>query len=316
MTPRGVRRDELVDRFAVELDAGGQVVATHGWPDAEVVATAANGVDAWDAFLETEPAVCFLDIRMPGLTGVEAAKQIAQMALQPDELLPEIVFITAYDQYAVEAFEQGVADYVLKPAERERLAVTVERIRRRLASRGTREFLELALELHRLVEVVPIFVGPRRDERLAVEREPAVMFDDRGPAFEDEDLAILDGLLVEGKMDGRQSLAGVGQQHHRLAVLDELLLRHGQVADGHLHVDAQADLAEHGLGSRALARPVDGSKRQPDRLAAEAEIGSNRQVRRERKLLVAHRDPESVGRLGVRERTHLAVAGQELRAPA
>ena len=82
------------------------------------------------------PELVFLDIRMPGLTGVEAARQIAQMEVAPDELLPEIVFITAYDQYAVEAFEQGVADYVLKPAERERLQVTVDRIRKRL--RGAR----------------------------------------------------------------------------------------------------------------------------------------------------------------------------------
>ena len=76
---------------------------------------------------------------MPGLTGVEAAKQIAQMDVADDELLPEIVFITAYDQYAVEAFEQGVADYVLKPAERERLAVTVQRIKKRLALRHADE---------------------------------------------------------------------------------------------------------------------------------------------------------------------------------
>jgi len=75
---------------------------------------------------------------MPGLTGVDAAKQIAQLPPregQDDELLPEIVFITAYDQYAVEAFEQGVADYVLKPAERERLQLTAERLRRRLDAR-------------------------------------------------------------------------------------------------------------------------------------------------------------------------------------
>ncbi|HSQ71714.1 MAG TPA: LytTR family DNA-binding domain-containing protein, partial [Rubrivivax sp.] len=81
----------------------------------------------------------------PGLTGVEAARQIAQLPpraghggdKESDEgdLPPEIVFITAYDQYAVEAFEQGVADYVLKPAERERLQVTVGRIQQRLAAR-------------------------------------------------------------------------------------------------------------------------------------------------------------------------------------
>ena len=76
---------------------------------------------------------------MPGLTGVEAARAdraAADAATSGRRLAGcEIVFITAYDQYAVEAFEQGVVDYVLKPAERERLAVTVERIRKRLAQR-------------------------------------------------------------------------------------------------------------------------------------------------------------------------------------
>ena len=93
---------------------------------------------------EHRPEVVFLDIRMPGLTGVEAARQILQLppreghdADEADDvdLPPEIVFITAYDQYAVEAFEQGVADYVLKPAERDRLQLTVDRIRQRLAAR-------------------------------------------------------------------------------------------------------------------------------------------------------------------------------------
>lgn len=107
------------------------------WPELQVVAEAKNGLEAVELVAQHRPDIVFLDIRMPGLTGVEAARQIAQMELGADELLPEIVFITAYDQYAVEAFEQGVADYVLKPAERERLQVTVERIRKRLAARGT-----------------------------------------------------------------------------------------------------------------------------------------------------------------------------------
>lgn len=107
------------------------------WPELEIVAEARNGQEAVDLVAQHRPEVVFLDIRMPGLTGVEAARQIAQMELGPDELLPEVVFITAYDQYAVEAFEQGVADYVLKPAERERLQTTVGRIQQRLARRGT-----------------------------------------------------------------------------------------------------------------------------------------------------------------------------------
>jgi DNA-binding LytR/AlgR family response regulator len=107
------------------------------WPELELVAEAKNGVEAVALVAEHRPDIVFLDIRMPGLTGVEAAKQIAQMEVGADELLPEIVFITAYDQYAVEAFEQGVADYVLKPAERERLALTVARLKKRLAAHAS-----------------------------------------------------------------------------------------------------------------------------------------------------------------------------------
>ena len=111
------------------------------WPELQIVAEARNGLEAVEMVREHRPEVVFLDIRMPGATGVEAARQIAQLPPPDgdegeDVLLPEIVFITAYDQYAVEAFEQGVADYVLKPAERERLALTVQRIRQRLAARA------------------------------------------------------------------------------------------------------------------------------------------------------------------------------------
>jgi DNA-binding LytR/AlgR family response regulator len=108
------------------------------WPELQIVAEARNGIEAVELVEQHRPDVVFLDIRMPGLTGVDAARQIAQLAPREghdDDELPEIVFITAYDQYAVEAFEQGVADYVLKPAERERLQLTVERIRQRLAAR-------------------------------------------------------------------------------------------------------------------------------------------------------------------------------------
>jgi DNA-binding LytR/AlgR family response regulator len=112
------------------------------WPELQIVAEAKNGLEAVELAREHRPEVMLLDIRMPGLTGVEAAKQIAQLPPidgDDDAWLPEIVFITAYDQYAVEAFEQGVADYVLKPAERERLQVTVQRIQKRLAARANPE---------------------------------------------------------------------------------------------------------------------------------------------------------------------------------
>lgn len=106
------------------------------WPNLEIVAEAKNGLEAIEAVRVHQPDVIFLDIRMPGLTGVEAAKEIAQLDLGDDALLPEMVFITAYDQYALDAFEQGAVDYVLKPAEPERLRVTAERLQKRLMQRA------------------------------------------------------------------------------------------------------------------------------------------------------------------------------------
>ncbi|MBK1614946.1 DNA-binding response regulator [Rubrivivax gelatinosus] len=135
------------------------------WPELEVVAEARNGLEAVELVEQHRPDVVFLDIRMPGLTGVDAARRIAQLAPaeggDEDELLPEIVFITAYDQYAVEAFEQGVVDYVLKPAERERLQLTVERLRRRLAARrGEGEEAPAAANMQQLLHKLAAQLNP------------------------------------------------------------------------------------------------------------------------------------------------------------
>ena len=116
------------------------------WPELEIVGEAKNGTEAVELVEEHRPDLVFLDIRMPGMNGIEAARAIAQLPVDEEGAKPEnrppwrgaeIVFITAYDQYAIEAFEQGVVDYVLKPAERERLQVTVDRVRKRLANRGS-----------------------------------------------------------------------------------------------------------------------------------------------------------------------------------
>jgi DNA-binding LytR/AlgR family response regulator len=113
------------------------------WPALEIVAEAKNGAEAVQLVEQHHPDVVFLDIRMPGMTGVEAARAIAQLPCgdETDDGWAgcEVVFITAYDEYAVEAFEQGAADYVLKPAERERLARTAERIGKRIAQRSQGE---------------------------------------------------------------------------------------------------------------------------------------------------------------------------------
>jgi DNA-binding LytR/AlgR family response regulator len=96
------------------------------WPELEVVAEAANGAEAVAAVREHRPAFAFLDIEMPRLSGLEAAQEIRGLA--------HVVFVTAYDRYAVEAFERGAIDYVLKPAAPERLADTVARLKSRLGT--------------------------------------------------------------------------------------------------------------------------------------------------------------------------------------
>lgn len=94
------------------------------WPELRIVAQARNGREAVTLFEAKRPDICFLDVHMPGLSGVEAARQIGRRA--------HLVFVTAYDQYAVQAFAAGVLDYLVKPVETERLADTVERLRQRL----------------------------------------------------------------------------------------------------------------------------------------------------------------------------------------
>ncbi|WP_448097201.1 LytR/AlgR family response regulator transcription factor [Luteibacter yeojuensis] len=98
------------------------------WPGLDVLEVAEDGGAALEAIATHRPQVAFLDIRMPGLTGMEVAAAAADVS--PDTL---VVFITAYDQYAVDAFERGAVDYLLKPVTSDRLAQTVARLRGRLA---------------------------------------------------------------------------------------------------------------------------------------------------------------------------------------
>jgi DNA-binding LytR/AlgR family response regulator len=106
------------------------------WPELEIVAEAANGADAVHAVREHRPQLVFLDIEMPVMNGLEAARELQGAA--------HVVFVTAYDRYAVEAFERGAVDYVLKPASTQRLAETVSRLRGRL--RETPASLEALVE--------------------------------------------------------------------------------------------------------------------------------------------------------------------------
>jgi DNA-binding LytR/AlgR family response regulator len=99
------------------------------WPDLKVVGRARNGREAIEQFEALRPDICFLDVHMPGVTGVEAARHIGPRS--------HLVFVTAYDQYAVQAFAQGVLDYLLKPVDAARLAQTAARLQDRLRTAGS-----------------------------------------------------------------------------------------------------------------------------------------------------------------------------------
>ena len=118
MTTALIAEDEplMRDRLVAAL--------TEVWPDLEIVASAKNGLEAIQAWKQHRPDVAFLDIRMPGKTGLEVAAEIGDAA--------HVVFITAYDEYALKAFDRGAADYLLKPVEKARLIEAVARVKKRL----------------------------------------------------------------------------------------------------------------------------------------------------------------------------------------
>ncbi len=99
------------------------------WPELDIIAACEDGGAALEAIAANQPDVAFLDIRMPGLTGLEVAAAMAEASPKT-----QIVFVTAYNQYAIDAFEKGAVDYLQKPISRERLVATVKRLRARAAT--------------------------------------------------------------------------------------------------------------------------------------------------------------------------------------
>jgi DNA-binding LytR/AlgR family response regulator len=123
------------------------------WPDLTIVGEAGNGVDAVTMAQQHRPDIVFLDIRMPGRGGIEAARDLYNQC--------HIVFVTAYDQYALDAFEQGAMDYLLKPVMADRLALTCERLRQRLPA-APQNIGDQLQQLARLLEPG----GPKKTEYL------------------------------------------------------------------------------------------------------------------------------------------------------
>lgn len=140
------------------------------WPELEIIGIAANGIEAVEQALAAQPDILFLDIKMPGKSGLEAARELAED--WPDQRpFPLLVFVTAYDDYAVQAFEHAAIDYVLKPASDDRLRKTITRLQTRLTQNRSRQKsgdeLERMLLQLRSLSTTP---APLTQERLRVIR--------------------------------------------------------------------------------------------------------------------------------------------------
>jgi DNA-binding LytR/AlgR family response regulator len=149
MPPRAILADD--ERLMREQLRARLVEA---WPELEIIAEAKNGEEAVQLVAKEQPDLAFLDIQMPGMTGIEAARTIGTTC--------HIVFVTAFSEFAVEAFEEGAIDYVLKPAEPERLARTVARLKERIA----RQPEDLDSLLSNLAERIQTGGGTRRSPHL------------------------------------------------------------------------------------------------------------------------------------------------------
>jgi two-component system LytT family response regulator/two-component system response regulator LytT len=127
----------------------------------EIIGQAGNGVDALRVIEEYQPDLVMLDVQMPGLTGFEVARRVVQAGLES-----QLVFVTAFDQYAIDAFEVNAVDYLLKPVEPERLATAVDRARKRVAAAAKGPENRSEADLERLLQLLADRQGRR--EQLAI----------------------------------------------------------------------------------------------------------------------------------------------------
>lgn len=133
------------------------------WPELQVLASVGDGQRAIEQALALRPEVCFFDIRMPGCSGLEAAQALAEDWPDGAAPFPLIVFVTAYDDYALRAFEAQAVDYLVKPVDRTRLAACIVRLKARLGSRAApADALQASIEqLRGLLGAAPVAATPR-----------------------------------------------------------------------------------------------------------------------------------------------------------
>jgi two-component system LytT family response regulator/two-component system response regulator LytT len=153
-------RAVVVDDEQLARDELGYLLGQLG--GVEVIAQAGNGLEAITTIDRLRPDVVFLDVQMPGLTGFEVARRLLDT-----RAASQIIFVTAYDQHAIEAFEVNAVDYLLKPVEQGRLEVAVDRARRRIDSdRQAEPGVKNAAELEKIIQLVA--ERQSRRERLAI----------------------------------------------------------------------------------------------------------------------------------------------------
>ena len=114
------------------------------WPELKILGQAQNGIEALSLINKKNPDIAFLDIKMPGMTGVKVAKKVSNVC--------KVVFITAYDQFAVQAFESEAVDYILKPLTPKRLETTIARLKNQLA--GQAQPLDFDLKMKKIIQVL------------------------------------------------------------------------------------------------------------------------------------------------------------------
>ncbi len=139
MSPRAIIADD--EKRLAEYLAGRLEVL---WPDLIICGIAVSGPDALAAINREKPDLVFLDVKMPGMNGLEVARKMTHPAL--------VVFVTAFDQYAVESFEEEAVDYLLKPVSDDRLARTIVRVQKRLAGAENTQGLDVLLKLTKAIE--------------------------------------------------------------------------------------------------------------------------------------------------------------------